>query len=131
MNNVKNDLKNIAWEFAQIIPEYNGDRVRKDACGAWIVYDDFNNKDSIFGWEIDHIYPISRLQQLNVPADLWDHPLNLRALHWKNKFSKGNSYPRYTSMVIEEGATNMEQRIVFWISEPLQYELRKLFGLSE
>ena len=52
-------LKDIAWQSAQIVKEYNSTRIRQDACGAWIVYSDFNNRDSLFGWEIDHIYPIS------------------------------------------------------------------------
>ena len=46
------DLKDIAWRSARIIPEYNPDRIRQDACGAWIAYEDYNNRDSMFGWEL-------------------------------------------------------------------------------
>lgn len=38
-----NELKDIAWQSAQIVEEYNPARIRKDACGAWIAYADFNN----------------------------------------------------------------------------------------
>ena len=41
-------LKDIAWQSAQIVKEYNSTRIRQDACGAWIVYSDFNNRDSLF-----------------------------------------------------------------------------------
>lgn len=35
-----NELKDIAWQSAQIVEEYNPARIRKDACGAWIAYAD-------------------------------------------------------------------------------------------
>lgn len=124
-------LKDIAWQSAQIVDEYNPDRIRQDACGAWIAYADFNNRESLFGWEIDHIYPVSRLRLLNVPAVLWDHPLNIRALHWQNNQSKGNSYPMYTAVISDEGATNMKCEAVYWVNEALQHSLRKLFKITE
>lgn len=124
-------LKEIAWEAACQIKDYDPFRIRQDACGALISYDDFNNRDSMFGWEIDHIYPIQKLILLDVPEKLWDRPLNLRALHWKNNRSKGASYPMYTSAVIAYGETNMEQQNVFWVSDLLQDSLRGLFKIKE
>ena len=43
------------WEKA--IPQLNCNscQVRKDTCGAWIVSGDYGNRDSEYGWEIDHI----------------------------------------------------------------------------
>lgn len=125
------NLKDIAWQLACVIKGYNASRIRQDACGAFIAYDDFNNRKSMFGWEIDHIYPISKLKQMDVPEELWNHPLNLRALHWKNNCMKGDSYPMYTSAVVGFGDTNMEQQRAFWVSEPLQYSLRRLFKIKE
>lgn len=125
------ELKDIAWESARVIKGYNASRIRQDACGAWIAYEDFNNCDSMFGWEIDHIYPVQKLKQLDVPAELWDNPLNLRALHWKNNRMKGSSYPMYRSAVIGYGDTNLEQQNVFWVSDPLQDSLRQLFKIRE
>ena len=43
-----NELKDIAWQSAQIVEEYNPARIRKDACGAWIAYADFNNRNNNF-----------------------------------------------------------------------------------
>lgn len=131
VNRRDNILKDIVWASARIIEGYDASRIRQDACGAWIAYADFNNRNSIFGWEIDHIYPIHKLEQLKVTENLWNNPLNLRALHWKNNCSKGNSYPMYVSAVIGYGATNMEQRNVFWVSDPLQHSLRNLFKIKE
>ena len=123
------ELKDIAWNAAIIVDEYSPDRIRKDACGAWIAYDDFNNKESMFGWEIDHVYPTSRLNMMGIPRKLWNHPLNIRAMHWKNNFSKANSFPQYTSAVVDCGFTNMQQNSVFWVSEELQDELNRLFKI--
>lgn len=125
------ELKNIAWCSALIIPEHNPDHIRQDACGAWIVYEDYNNRDSMFGWEIDHIYPVSRLRCLGVPEVLWDNPLNIRALHWRNNLSKGNEYPIYTSVVTDEGATNVSCELTYLVNEALQDELRSLFKVDK
>lgn len=124
-------LKDIAWQSACPIPEYDENRIRQDACGALIAYADFNNHKSMFGWEIDHIYPVCKLKQLGISEKLWDNPLNIRAFHWKNNRSKGSSYPMYISAVIGYGGTNMEQQNVFWVSEPLQDSLRSLFKIKE
>lgn len=125
------NLKDIAWQAARAVKGYDASRIRQDACGAWIAYADFNKPESMFGWEIDHIYPVFKLKQLGVSEKLWDNPLNIRALHWKNNRSKGASYPMYISTVIGYGDTNMEQHNVFWISDPLQDSLRGLFKIKE
>lgn len=125
------ELKDIAWQSAQVVEGYNPDRIRKDACGAWIAYVDFNNHDSLFGWEIDHIYPVFRLKVLGIPEKKWDHPLNIRALHWQNNLSKGDSYPMYTAVLSDEGATNIKCEAIYWVNEVLQYSLRKLFKITE
>ena len=98
-----NEVKDIAWQSAQIVEEYNPAR----------------------------IYPVSRLKLQNVPEELWDNPLNIRAFHWQNNQSKGNSYPMYTAVVSDEGATNMKCEAVYLVNEALQYSLRKLFKITE
>ena len=50
---------------------------RKDACDAWINRDEYGNRDSQYGWEIDHIDPNGG-----------DGIGNLRPLHWKNNATK-------------------------------------------
>ena len=111
------NLKDIAWQAARVVKGYDASRIRQDACGAWIAYTDFNKHESMFGWEIDHIYPVFKLRQLGVPERLWNTPLNIlsigktivvRALHilcisrqslvmvtliWNNKMSFGFPIP--------------------------------------
>lgn len=70
------------------------DRVRKDACGAFILYEDFGDRNSAFGWEIDHIYPASKLKEReDVTDEQIDDMRNLRPLNWRNNASKGADCP--------------------------------------
>jgi HNH endonuclease len=56
---------------------------RKDACGAWIVRSQYGDvTERGFGWEIDHIDPVS-----NGGAD---DPWNLQPLQWQNNREKGD-----------------------------------------
>jgi len=72
------------WRKGAIVFGQNSMKVRKDACGATIWREKYGNRDSSFGWEIDHIKPIS--------ADGTDNLFNLQPLHWKNNAAKGESY---------------------------------------
>lgn len=89
------ELINKIWEKGRKDPKYHPDFVRKDACGAWIIKDKYNDRDSIYGWEVDHIYPESKLKELGVPQELIDNIANLRPLNWKNNVSKSIDYPHY------------------------------------
>lgn len=80
-------------------PKYNPDFVRKDACGAWMIRGEYNDRDSIYGWEVDHVYPESKLRELDVPQNLIDDIDNLRPLNWKNNESKGTDYPNYQAKI--------------------------------
>ncbi len=46
---------------------------RKDQCGAWIYRQAYGDRNSPYGWEVDHINP-----------DGSDDISNLRPLHWIN-----------------------------------------------
>ena len=67
------------WERATIVKGYNETTIRKDSCGAWIIRSDYGNMNSIYGWEIDHIYPKEKGGKDDID--------NLRALQWENNRS--------------------------------------------
>lgn len=127
------DLKREIWEKGIEDDKYPSDRVRKDACGAYIRYADYGNRDSIFGWEIDHIYPASKLKdRVDIAAELIDDIRNLRPFHWKNNESKGANYPFYTACMVadDENATNILTSQGKKVSEHIQEELRRLYNLD-
>lgn len=87
------------WEKGLKDDKYNPDFVRKDACGAWMIKGRYNDRSSSFGWEVDHIYPESKLKDMNIPQAKIDDICNLRPLNWNNNVSKGSDYPHYQSKI--------------------------------
>lgn len=53
---------------------------RKDECGAWMQFQSYGNRNSQYGWEIDHI--------TSVDHGGTDDLSNLRPLQWQNNASK-------------------------------------------
>lgn len=115
------EQKNSAWDNAQLVDGYKPDKYRKDACGAWIARDKYGEVDSIYGWQIDHIYPKSKGGDEN--------PLNLRALHCKNNQSKGDDYPSYYASVTSDGNKNKLERQVFTVNREKQEQLKKIYNI--
>ena len=76
------------WSKAKIIEGFDPALYRKDACDAWIIWDRYNDTDSMYGWEIDHIVPKSYLLERGFIESQIDNPINLRALNWRNNRSK-------------------------------------------
>jgi len=70
------------WQKGEIVPNYDKHAYRKDCCGAWMIRDHYGNRQSKYGWEIDHISPAS----LGGSNDLF----NLRPLQWENNASRQN-----------------------------------------
>ncbi|MCA9308167.1 MAG: HNH endonuclease domain-containing protein [Patescibacteria group bacterium] len=75
-------VQQAVWEKGIIDPYQNPAIYRKDQCGAWMKRDCYGNRDSDFGWEIDHIVPQSRGGSNMVS--------NLRPLQWRNNACKSD-----------------------------------------
>lgn len=123
------ELRNIAWANAVIEPGYDANKYRKDACGAWIMWDKYNVTESIFGWQIDHIYPQSKLKERGFSQEAIDNPANIRALQHQNNQSKGADYPSYIAEITSQENRNIAKRVSLTINIKKQEELRQLYNL--
>lgn len=79
MANWTQEMRDAVWLKASASSHIS---FRKDQCGAWIQYEMYGNRNSPYGWEIDHITP-----QSNGGTDVLS---NLRPLHWENNVAKSN-----------------------------------------
>ncbi len=70
------------WNKAIVVINQDPTSIRKDRCGAWIKFEDYGNRGSEYGWEIDHIVPVSKGGS--------DGLFNLQPLHWDNNMAKGD-----------------------------------------
>jgi hypothetical protein len=80
--------KRIVWNKGKVVLNYDQVLVRQDACGMWMVWEDYGNRSSKFGWEIDHIKPVA--------AGGTDDLTNLQPLNWQNNNFKSDSYPQWS-----------------------------------
>lgn len=67
---------------------------RKDQCDAWMQFSKYGNRNSDYGWEVDHISPGND-----------DDLLNLRPLHWANNVRKSDG--RLSCPVTAQGTQNV------------------------
>ena len=70
------------WAKGQVAGSNNPDEYRKDECGAWMYFSHYSNRDSQYGWEIDHITFVDHVAS--------DDLNNLRPLQWQNYACKGS-----------------------------------------
>ena len=68
------------WQKGRLIPNYDPAEWRWDVFGNVIRYADYGNRDSKYGWEIDHIVPVA--------DGGTDHISNLRPLQWSVNASR-------------------------------------------
>ncbi|OGI75301.1 hypothetical protein A3D36_01925 [Candidatus Nomurabacteria bacterium RIFCSPHIGHO2_02_FULL_36_29] len=81
-NNYDHKTLSAIWAKASAVAGYDMNKFRKDICGAWIAWQDYGNRNSDNGWEVDHIFPDSKGGN--------DMLSNLRPLHWQNNARKSD-----------------------------------------
>lgn len=96
-----NDEILAVWMKATAVTGVNSDLLRQDYAGAWIRYADYGNRNSQYGWEIDHLKPLSQGGE--------EAMTNYLPLQWQNNVRKGDDYPRWTTAVTADGRNNVEQ----------------------
>ena len=122
------DLLNELWEKANPVDGYDSTLVRKDPCGASIQRDKYNDRDSDFGWEVDHVYPQALLKEKGADLDEIDNIANLRAFNWHNNVSKGLDYPVYHIAVKSEDDKNVVADDEFKVNKNRQEEIKRIYG---
>lgn len=73
--------KLMIWEKGHPVPGYDPREWRRDDFGALIRYSDHGDRNSPFGWEMDHIRPQALLGRSDVG--------NMRPLHCSRNASLG------------------------------------------
>jgi len=76
------DTINRVWLKGFVDSRYNSNIYRKDIYGAFMQRDKYGDVNCIFGWEVDHIFPVSKGGT--------DNMANLQPLSWQNNRAKGD-----------------------------------------
>jgi hypothetical protein len=82
MSTRKPELIEAVWAHGRVMPEADGAQWRVDACGAWMLRQDFGREDSDFGWKLESITPGGE-QTVD----------SLRPFHWRNGYDIANRRP--------------------------------------
>ena len=77
-------LVEAVWEKGQVVPGWDPNLFRADACGAMMMKSAYGQTTD-WGWEIDHIKPLSK-----GGCDDLD---NLQPLQWENNRRKSDQWP--------------------------------------
>lgn len=73
------------WEKGRVLGGHDPKVWRVDRCGALMKKTDYGMTNSQYGWEVDHIMPVSRGGK--------DDISNLGPLQWENNRKKSDAYP--------------------------------------
>lgn len=125
---IDDQIKEAIWRKMSTPLGKDSAKFKLDACGALIEWDRYGDRQSDYGWEVDHVVPKSLLQELGVPEDEYDDEDNLRPMHWKNNDSKSSDYPEYQAKVTFEGGRNIEKESVYEVNKELQQILHNKYS---
>lgn len=109
------------WQKGIIVDGYDPEKYRQDAAGAWMMKNKYGDRTSMYGWEIDHVFPSSLGGE--------NHFANLRPLNWRNNESKSDDYPNYESAVTADGNQNKEETVGKTVNPSLQKILKEIYSL--
>lgn len=123
---ITEDLKKRVWNQAREAEGYDKQKVRLDACKAFMIFDEYG-KQGLYGWQIDHVCPVSMLEELGYTEKEIDNEQNLRAMHWRNNLSKSDDYPSYTSVITSDGDRNVEREESKIVNALRQQKLQSLY----
>jgi len=87
------------WAKGKIVSNNDPNVWRKDECDAWIKRSEYGNRNSTYGWEIDHIKPKDQGGSDNLS--------NLRPLQWENNAAKSSG--RLVCAVTSSGTNNIKK----------------------
>ncbi|MEJ8571207.1 HNH endonuclease signature motif containing protein [Microbaculum marinum] len=77
----KSERRHLVWEKGVVDPRRDRNIWRRDHTGALIMYSEYGNRASRYGWEIDHIIPVA--------VGGTDYLYNLRPLNCFSNASAG------------------------------------------
>ena len=120
--------KDEVWKQGTVVKGFDKNTWRKDACDAWIKFDEYGNTKSKYGWQVDHIFPSSVLEDNEVQEDDRDNIINLRPLQWKNNDVKDKDYPKYDSAVTSFGNINIDKDTTRTVNKQKQHALESFFS---
>lgn len=93
------DIVQKVWEKGKVVSNNDPNVWRQDECLAWIGRSQYGNRNSQYGWEIDHITPESEGGT--------DALSNLRPLQWENNAS--TQAGRLVCVVTSSGKENVHK----------------------
>ena len=68
------------WLKGKVIPGYDSSAIRCDSAGSVMLFSQYGNCKSDFGWQVDHIHPRSKGGRTVLT--------NLQPLNWRNNQTK-------------------------------------------
>lgn len=71
------------WKKGNLVSGQDGNILRTDMCGNYIIFSDYGKTDSKYGWEVDHIKPVA--------AGGTDVLSNLQPLYWETNRDKSDT----------------------------------------